>query len=176
MENKSAIQSVTYILSGALLQLFNGVDDGWASTLVAIFGFILFYVGLGKLKSGLDAPGQQAVGLLMIAAIIGVAGAFIDLIPLMGIFASLAFVAAFVIELIGFLRLKNSGALNEAGKSGVSLLIAAMALAIVQSLFGFLPFVGGIFAAIFAIAAIVLVFLGWVKIQEDMAERSIVNN
>lgn len=172
MENKETIKSISFILSGALLQLFNGIGGGWATTLVAIFGFILFFIGLDKLKNGLDATGQSGVGMLKIAALIGAVGAVIDLVPLMGWLASLAFIAAFVLELVGFLKLKSSQSLGEEGKGGVTLLLVAMVLAIVQAFFGFLPFVGGFFSSLFALAALALVFFGWVKVQDDILSRA----
>ena len=67
MEKKETIKAVTFIIVGSLLQLYNGVSGGWASTLVAIFGFVLFLMGLNKLKTHLDEAGQSAVKLLVIA-------------------------------------------------------------------------------------------------------------
>lgn len=172
MENKEAIKSITFILGGALLQLFNGIGDGWASTLVAVFGFIIFYIGLDKLKDGLDNPGQSGVGMLKIAALIGATGALVDLIPLLGWLATLAYITAFVLELLGFVKLKSSGSLGTEGKGGVTLLLVAMVLAIVQAFFSFLPFVGSFFSTPFALAALALVFFGWVKVQDDILSRS----
>lgn len=168
MEKKETIKSVTYVLSGALLQMFNGIGDGWISTLTAIFGMILFFIGLSKLKTGLDTVGQSGVKLLIIAAILSIVGFVFDLIPLMGIFASIVLIAAFVVELIGFLKLKASASIGVVGKSGVSLLIVAMILAILESLFSIVPLVGGIVGSILSLAALILVFFGWCKVQEGL--------
>lgn len=170
MEKKETIKSVTFILSGALLQIFNGIGGNWAASLTAIFGLILFFIGLQKLREGVDETGKGAVKMLVISAILGIVGLVFDIIPLLGLIASLIFIVAFVFELIGFIRLKNSASIGEAGKSGVSLLVIAMILAIVQSVLGILPVVGGIIGSIIGIAAIILVFFGWIKIQEGIID------
>ena len=171
MEKKDAIVSITYIISGALLQMFNGVQDGFGATLISIFGFIVFFMGLSKLKNLVDEIGQKAIGLLMIAALIGAGGAVIDLIPLMGLIASIAYLAAFIMELIGLSQLKSSRTFGPEGKSGFSILTLAMVLSIVRAVIGVIPFIGGIFASIISVAVVVLVLVGWMKVQEDMAER-----
>ena len=160
--------AVTYILGGALLQLYAGIDDGWLSLIIAIFGFAIFYQGLDKLKVGLDSTGQSAVGMLKSGALVGGVAAFVDFIPFLGILASLGYVAAFVIELVAYLKLKDSISLGATGKSGASFLLIAMILAIVQSLLSFIPFIGGYIAAPIGLAALILVFFGWVRIQEGM--------
>lgn len=168
MEKKETIKSVTFILSGSLLQMFNGIGNGWISTLTAIFGLILFFMGLNKLKKGIDEKGHAAVKMLIIAAIIGIVGLILDLIPLVGIVASIVFIVAFIIQLIGVIKLKGSESIGESGKSGVTLLLVAMILAIVQSIFGFVPLAGGIVAGILSFVALILVFFGWLKIQDGI--------
>ena len=154
------------------MQLYNGVSGGWASTVVAIFGFVLFLMGLNMLKNSLDENGQGAVKLLIIGSIIGIVGLVIDFIPLIGFVSSLIYIVAFVIELVGILKLKKSDSFGETGKSGVTFLLIAMILAIVQSFFGLLPipFIG-ILSSILSIAALVLVLFGWMKVQEGLVEK-----
>ena len=94
MDKKETIKSVTFVLSGALLQMFNGIGGGWASSLAAIFGMILFFMGLSKLKSGIDEKGQGGVKLLIIAAILSIVGFVFDIIPMLGIVASIVLIAA----------------------------------------------------------------------------------
>lgn len=171
MEKKETIKSVTFILSGALLQIFNGIGGNWAASLTAIFGLILFFMGLKKLQEGVDEAGKGATKMLIISAILGIVGLVFDIIPLLGIIASIIFIVAFVFELIGFLRLKTSDSIGEAGKGGVKLLVIAMILAIVQSVLGILPLVGGIIGTVISLVTIVLVFFGWLKIQEGIIEK-----
>lgn len=171
MDKKETIKSVTFILSGALLQMFNGIGGGWASSLAAIFGMILFFMGLSKLKAGIDEAGQAGVKLLIVAAILSIIGFVFDIIPLFGIVASIVLIAAFVVQLVGLFKLKASASIGEVGKSGITLLLVAMILAILESIFGLLPLVGGVIGSILAIAALILVFFGWIKIQEGLVEK-----
>lgn len=160
--------AVTYILGGSLLQMFSSsLASGWSANFVAIFGFIIFYVGLDRLRQGLDPVGQSAAGLLKVAALIGAGAGVIDLIPLLGWLATLGYVAAFVIEIVGYLKLQGSHALNAAGKSGATLLLLAMIVAIAASILSMLPF-GGFLAAPLMMATLALIFFGWVKVQEGM--------
>lgn len=170
MNQSPSSSAVTYILGGALLQLYAGIGSGWLSIFIAIFGFIVFYLGLDRLKSSLDFTGQSAVSLLKMAAIVGGISAFIDLVPLLGVVASLGYMAAFVMELIGFVKLKNSQSIGRTGQSGATFLLVAMILAVLQALLGLLPFVGGFLAAPIGFMALVLAFFGWVRIQEGMHE------
>lgn len=170
MEKKETIKAVTFILSGALLQMFNGIGGNWFTSLASIFGLILFFIGLKKLKDGMDKTGKEAAKLLIIAAIICVVGLVFDLIPLLGFIASIIFIIAFIVELIGFIKLKASASIGETGKSGVTLLIIAMILAIFQSVFSLLPFVGGIIGSLLSLIALIFVFFGWLKVQEGIIE------
>ena len=124
------------------------------------------------LKNSLDENGQGAVKLLIIGSIIGIVGLVIDFIPLIGFVSSIIYIVAFVIELVGILKLKKSDSFGEIGKSGVTFLLIAMILAILQSFFGLLPipFIG-ILTSILSIAALVLVLFGWMKVQEGLVEK-----
>lgn len=95
--------------------MFNGIGGGWASSLTAIFGLVLFFIGLKKLKDGMDVAGKGAIKFLIIATILGVIGLLFDLIPLIGLISSLLFIAAFIVELIGFIKLKASASIGEVG-------------------------------------------------------------
>jgi hypothetical protein len=172
MEQKQVIKSVTFILAGALLQLFNGVDSGWASVFVSIGGFALYFSGLRKLKPAMDHSGQNAVHLLSVAAIIGFLGSIIDLIPLMFIFTGIIYVVAFGLQFFGFLRLNSSETIGFIGKRGVSLLLIAMILAVIQAFAGMFSFIGAYFASPFAIAALFCMLFGWTKIQEGLIENA----
>jgi hypothetical protein len=168
MQNHQSIQSIPFILGGALLQMFTGFGDSWAGSLAAIFGFIMFLTGLGKLKTGLDAAGQGAVGLLSLAAIIGAASALFGMIPVLGFLGNIGFIVAFGLELFGLLKLRSSASIGDSGKGGAMLLVFAMGLAILTALFGFIPIVGGMVASFIALVAVVMLFMGWTRIQEGI--------
>ncbi|MCB9332607.1 MAG: hypothetical protein H6574_16120 [Lewinellaceae bacterium] len=155
---------VTYILGGSLMQMSYGLGDNWAGSLAAIFGFFMLITGLGKLKAGLDPAGQGAAGLLSIAAMIGLASAFFSMIPLFGIFGEIGLLVAFILELVGLVRLRNSSTIGETGKNGALLLVLSMGMAILATLFGLIPFVGGFVASFFALGALILIFMGWTRV------------
>ena len=172
MANNSIPSSVTYILSGTLLQICSNVWSGWSASLVALFGFVVFYVGLGKMQHNLDNIGWKAASMLKLAAIVGAVAAFVDFIPLLGWLALVGYIVAFVIELLGFFKLKGSEMLNPSGKDGVTLLLIAMSLSIIQTMCGFIPYFGGYIATPFALAALALVFFGWTKVQDGVVAES----
>lgn len=172
MQNNPAIQSVTYILAGALLSMSASVGDTYAGSLAAIFGFIIFLTGLGRLKPNLDAAGQSGVGLLTIAAIIGAASSLFDMIPLLGMLSGIGFMVAFGLELFGLLRLRASASIGETGKGGAMMLVISMGLAIVAALASLVPFMGGFIASFFALGSVVLIFMGWTKVQRGILEYS----
>lgn len=169
MEKKGTIIAVTFILAGAILQIFNGIGNGWATPVISIFGLVIFLIGLKSLKYGLDPAGQSAVKLLIIASILGLVGLFFDLIPLLGWLAKIIFIVAFVFELIGFIKLKDSKTIGEAGKNGAGLLVISMILAIVASILWLIPVIGGTFTAILSLVALYLIFSGWEKIQSGIS-------
>jgi hypothetical protein len=168
MERIQSFKSVTYILSGSLLYIYNSLAGSWTSGLAAIFGFILFIKGLDMLKSALDETGQGGVNLIRTAAIIGVIASLFDLFPLTNWLAGLGFMAAFIIELFGFMRLKNSMSIGMVGKEGASRLVTAMIVSSIGAVVTIFPFFGNIAAAFFALAAMYLAFSGWLKIQDGI--------
>ena len=98
-------------------------------------------------------------------------GLVFDIIPLLGIIAPIIFIAAFVIQLIGFLKLKASATIGEIGKSGITLILIAMVLAILESILGIVPILGAIIGSILSIIALILLFFGWLKIQEGIIDN-----
>ena len=169
METKETTKAVTFILSGSLLQMFNGVSGGFWSGITALIGVAIFFIGLSSLKKGIDEQGKSAISLLIIAAIVSGIGYLLGLIPLVGIVGSIFLLAAFIVELIGYLRLKNSNSIQETGKKGVNLLLVAMVLGAVSALLGIIPFLGGVIVSICSLAGTILILLGWVKIQEGLS-------
>jgi hypothetical protein len=171
---KLTLQSITYIITGELLQLVGVVGDTWIATITALFGIGLFFSGLSKLKQGLDAAGQSGVGWLIIASIAAFVGGLIDLIPLMGVFSSLLFVLSFIFHIMGFSKLSKSTSIGSVGKSGIKLLYTAMVLAIIGALFGIIPFAGPIMGGIAGFGALVSALFGWLRIQEGIIEQRLV--
>jgi len=172
--NHKSITAVTLILVGNMLTTYNNIGTGWTATLTAIIGFVLFFVGLGQLKSVLDEQGQKGVKLLTYSAILGIIALIIHLIPLIGgVFAGVLYLAAFVIQLVGLLQLKKSDKIGSQGISGINNLLIAMVLMIVGSLISILPFAGETINSIICLVALLLILFGWLNIQKGVVENSI---
>jgi hypothetical protein len=142
MNKKEVIKSVTYILVGDLLQFYNGIGGGWEATLTSLFGIIIFFVGLSHLKSNLDESGNRGIKLLINSAFLSIIGLIIDLIPLAGIVASLTLIAAFIFQILAYLRLKESKCIGIVGINGINLLLIAVILAAVANSIGIFPLTG----------------------------------
>jgi len=188
--------SVSYILAGMLIQVGATAMSGWGAAVASLFGFIVFFTGLNKLKNTLDAKGSEAVQLLIIAVFIGLGASVLDFIAsltvtrdiyaigagiMAGSFApsiferivSFIFIAAFVVQLIGYVKIKESEMLDISGQTGGTLLIIAAVLAVVANLFSGLFVIGGGFVAgIFGIGALFLVLFGWLGIQKSLAAKA----
>ncbi len=192
-ENKVAITSISLILVGMLLQLGNEASRGWGAAVAGLIGLILLIIGLKQFRSTLDEVGQKAVQLISVAVYIGLAATVLDFVAslvsmgsglkglasgdLSGIgkagtfemIVSLIFIATFIIELLGFLKLKKSNTFNEAGKSGINLLVIALVIAAAASLFsGVLPIGGNIISSILGIAGLFLILFGWLRVQASI--------
>lgn len=170
MEFSKAFKSITYILGGSLLYQYNGVADGWTAGLAAVFGFTIFIIGLDMLKEGLDDTGKSGVGLMRVGALVGGMAALIDLVPLLSLLAGLGFIASFLLILLGLFKLQKSEAIGPSGRSGARRLIYSMGISILAAMISMIPIVGGVFASIVALVAMVLSFTGWLKIQDGLLE------
>lgn len=167
-------KSITYILSGSLLYTYNGLAGGWTSGLAAIFGFILFMIGLNMLKTGLDSEGRSGAGLMLAGAVVGGMASFFALAPLIGNLSGIGFIISFILIILGLIRLNKSASIGQIGKSGTSQVIAAMVIALFGAFVGMLPFVGNVIASLFALAAMLLKVTGWLKVQQGLTTSFIV--
>lgn len=155
-----------------MLTTYSSIGEGWTATITAIFGLILFFIGLNRLKSFLDDIGQDGVSKLVLAAIIGVIATFLSFIPLAGgIVAKLLILIAFILQVIGLLKLKKSETFGETGAAGISYLLIALMLMVLASFLGILPFVGGTIKSVISLIAFMLIPFGWLKVQEAIIEK-----
>lgn len=168
LANRAAIQSVTLILCGALLQVISGIGNSYAASLVAIFGFILYFTGLGRLQNVLDATGQRGAGMLRVGAMIGLIGAILGMIPLLGgIIGGVFSLLAFFFELLGLLQLRNSHSFGPLAKSGFGLQLVGLGMAVMGSIFSMLPLVGSFFGSFFFVGVLLLFLYGWMRVQDE---------
>ncbi len=170
--NTKGITSVTLILTGSILSALNTIGTSWASVLASIAGFIFLFVGLTRFKPLLNEKGQDAVKLLIIAAITGIVGMLLNLIPDLNILASIIYLAVFIIELFGFLRLKESNLCrNSTGRQGVNLILISMVTMILAVLFNLIPYAGQALTSLVALFSLILLISGWIKIQEAIIKE-----
>jgi hypothetical protein len=172
---KSTLQSITYIITGELLQLAGSISDTWVATFVTLFGIGLFFNGLSKLKSGLDETGKSGVQWLVIASIVAFIAAILSFIPLIGVLSALLFSLSFVLHIVGFVKLRHSNSIGDVGKSGINLLFAAMGFAIIANILGILPLVGNTMGGLMGFGAIVCALFGWLRLQEGLIEQNTVS-
>jgi hypothetical protein len=172
MTNTKSITSVTLILIGNMLTIYSSIGSGWTASVTAIFGLILFFVGLNQLKSALDPTGQNGISKLVWAAILGMIASAFSYIPLVGgIPASLLNIVVFILQVVGLLKLKKSTTLGTTGASGVNYLLMAMVMMIVAGLFNIIPFAGDYIKSVIALIAFLIIPFGWLKIQEAIIEK-----
>ncbi len=171
MEQKTSVQAITYVISGELLQLTGYVGGSWIGNLIVIIGLCFFLYGLTELKFLLDYKGQKGVSMLIVAAIIGIGASLIDFISFFGFIPALLSITAFILQIIGFMRLGQSDSIGTNGKSGTTLMFAAMGFAIVAEALGIIPFVGSFMGGFFAIGAVLCCLFGWIRLQDGILSK-----
>ena len=173
---------------GTLLLLCNTATSGWAAAIASLFGLYLLFTGFKQLNDNIDEVGKGAIKLLIISIFIGIAAALVDIIAsimdvasgnvigMMGVPGTIdyiiiiLFAGAYIVQFIGYLKLRGSVTIGETGKSGVLFLMISMILALLATLIGIIPLTG-LITSLLAIAGLVLVFFGWVKVQEGLIEN-----
>lgn len=170
MKSKS-ITSVTFLLIGNMLLIYGSIGTSWTASLTAIFGVVLFFIGLSRLKLFLDDKGQNGVSKLIWSAILIIIATALSYIPLVGsIPAGIVNIIAFIILIVGLFNLKNSETLGETGEKGVNYLLVAMVLMIIVSVIGIVPLIGRLIKPVISFIAFILIPFGWLKIQEAIIE------
>jgi hypothetical protein len=100
-----------------------------------------------------------------------VSGVFFRPTALLGaIPAGILGLIAFVLQLVGLLRLKDSTVIGPDGAPGVTLLLAAVGIIVLASLLGIIPFTGGFIKSAIAFLAFLIIPFGWIKIQSALLE------
>lgn len=159
------ITSVIHLRVGKMLTSFNNIGSSGTSTVTTKFGFILFFVGLSKLKPVCDEAGQKGIELLINAAIVAI---LFDLIPLLCIFAGIKYFLPFVIQSYGLLELKKSQSIGTDGVAGISSLIVAL---IIWSILGLIHFDGDTINTQISLVALVVIIFIRLKIQQGIINR-----
>lgn len=165
-------QGAYFILLAVLLYVYNSIGDTMMTGIAALVGLIMYWIGLGKIRTSLDSVGEQGVSKLKIAVILGLVGVIIGWIPLIGgIIGGILAILAFVFEFMGYGLLKGSNAIGNEGQIGAGKLRTSMIILLVATVIGFIPGLG-IVEKILSIIAVWFVFQGWSLILSGMETRA----
>ena len=165
-------QGAYFILLAVLLHVYNSIGDTMMTGIAAQVGLIMYWIGLGKIRTSLDSVGEQGVSKLKIAVILGLVGVIIGWIPLIGgIIGGILAILAFVFEFMGYGLLKGSNAIGNEGQIGAGKLRTSMIILLVATVIGFIPGLG-IVEKILSIIAVWFVFQGWSLILSGIETRA----
>ena len=136
--------------------------------IAAILGYVLYVLGLGNFKNILSGEDAAAVSKIWLAALLALAGSVITVvtsfIPGIAIIGTIAAIAAYVLNLLGFMALKNSSTFPTMAKAGANKLFLAYILYLAGSIAAF--FLPSFIAGIINLVALVMIILGWAAIKK----------
>lgn len=163
--------------SGIMALAEGTIDLGWGLwdylELIANIGVlaavVLFFLRVNDWKAAANANDQKAIGQIRIAMIISAVAVVISFIPLMGIIAFLASLAAAILQLLAYSALKNSTTLLEKAKEGAGKVYLSQILSIVGGAVIYIPLIGGIASLVCVVLSFIFLFKGW-KLIANSAE------
>ena len=165
-----ASQGAYLVLMAILLHLYDSIGDSTTTGIAALVGLVLFFIGLGKLQSGLDAKGAAGVSRLKIAVILSIVAVIFGWIPLLGgIVAGILLLIAFIVEFLGYTAMMQSSALGTQGQAGAGKLRISMIILLVGSIIGFFPLTGMVVGLI-SLVALWFVFKGWSMVLQGLED------
>lgn len=154
-------QGAYLVLMALLLHVYDSIGDSTMTGIAALIGLVLFFVGLGKLKTNLDEKGAKGVSRLKIAVILGIVAVVFGWIPLLGgIVAGILLMIGFIIEFLGYGAMMQSASLGSEGQAGAGKLRISMIVLLVAAFIDFFPLTGMIVGLV-SLVALWLVFKGW---------------
>ena len=140
--------------------------------IAAILGYVLYVLGLGNFKNILSGEDAAAVSKIWLAALLALAGSVITVvtsfIPGIAIIGTIAAIAAYVLNLLGFMALKNSSTFPTMAKAGANKLFLDYILYLAGSIAAF--FLPSFIAGIINLVALVMIILGWAAIKNANVE------
>ncbi len=165
-------QGAYFILLAILLHVYNGIGDTMITGVAALIGLIIYWMGLGRIRTALDSIGEQGVSKLKIAVILGLVGVVIGWIPLIGgIIGGILAILAFVFEFMGYGLLKSSNAIGNEGQMGAGKLRTSMIILLIATVISFIPGLGMV-EKILSLVSLWFVFQGWNQILLGMEMKS----
>ncbi len=140
----------------------------------SVVGLFIFMFGIRAFKGVVDSTDLPNVQKINIALTLNICAIFLDFIPIAGGFiAGGVNIVAFIFMLLGFSGLKNSVTMPTKAKKGASKLFLGAIIAIVSSVFGFIPLMGDPIAAILNVVVLVLYISGWKLFAEEQEDTTI---
>lgn len=171
--NMPGAQGAYLILIALLLHVYDSIGDTILTGIAALIGLILYFIGLGKIKTSLDSNGIKGISKLKISIILSIIAVIFGWIPLLGgIIAGILLIIAFIFEYLGYSNLKTSEPLGDEGKKGAGKLCTSMIIMLIASIVDIIP-ATGIIVSIISLVALWFVFNGWNMILLGMEEKKI---
>ncbi len=191
LPNHKNITSITLILIGNIFILYSTVYSKGSPSdifsflsgtglislvimaLIAIFGYIIYFIGLSNFKTYLDNKGRSGVNKLIWSAILLLIGTCFGFIPLIGfIIAGLLSLIAFILQIVGLANIRATKMISLTGKSGVTYLLISVILGFLGGVINIVPFIGTMISSIIYLLAAFLVPFGWLNIQIGIIENN----
>lgn len=165
----SSSEGAYFILLALVMHVFSQINETVLTNCMAIWGLILYLIGLNKLSIQLDIIGKSGVSQLKIAVILGLVGIVLGLIPLVGgVIGGIFALFAFVLEFMGYGKFSKSTSMGFKGQQGGNTLRTSMIIMIVATVTGFLS---DSFAGIIYLVALFFVYSGWANITCGLEEK-----
>lgn len=175
MENvtKNLYTAVLVIAGCSILGGIFDVLDTFAVPFVGILATILsigvaaatvwFCILLGKWQKVADANDVPAIKKLWLYSLLGIIGAVVGIIPLMGWLGGIICLVGLIFYILGVTALKKSTTLPENAVAGAKKLYVALIVSLVGAVVGLIPLLGWL-GSLVCIVAYVLEILAWKKI------------
>lgn len=158
----NASEGAYLVLLAIVMHSFTFINDTMATKSMALVGLIIYLIGLGKLKQELDQQGVAGISNIKIAVLLSIVAGVLAWIPLVGgTISTIILIVAFILEFIGYGKIKLSKSVGMEGANGASMLRNSMIVFFTAAL---LSFISDNVAGITAIIALIMVFSGWTQL------------
>ena len=156
-----------YLISMAvLLYIFDMIGNSFLTHIAALFGLVLYLVGLKKIKKSLDSRGLAGVTKLTIAVALCIIGVLFRFVPWIGAIVTVTLAAiAFIVQYSGYCSLRHSFSIGTEGQRGATNLKISMILLVIGAFCTLIPNYGLTISAFITMISIWLLYLGWKRIM-----------
>lgn len=158
----------SFMMIGSLVAFFDRfynipmglMETHWLAGLCGIAAFIYLCVWKGKLAVHLDEAGRSGMQLFFVGAILYAVATLFNFFPFVNFLGWIVAVAAWVVVLIGYIKLMNSTSFGKSGnKPGMFMMIGHLV-----AILSFIP--------LFNLAALASVGFGWWMMISGLEEKA----